>query len=483
VRPLRVAVWVLVGVLVATALVVADRRARPGPTAATGSAAAPGPRQPPPDGTCTGGRAAPDPDRPVVELRFSLADDRRTVTGTERVVFTPDLAVDELVFRLVANGPTSAEAGSRLTVDAVRGPGSGSSAYEAAGAETPGGLYVVPLREVLAAGEPVEVELDFTLRLGEAGFERFGTADEVSWWASGAPLLAWEPGVGWARDPFVGLMGETSSSPVADTSVTVEAPADLTVLMTGDQQPPSEPRDGRRSWTSREPRARDVSVAVGEFATAETDVGGVRVTTGVLPGDGGAAEAEQLLEDTAGAIEALTGRLGSFPYETLTVPLLGEYGGGIEYPSSILMADTDGTVLVHEVAHMWFYGMVGDSQYRDPWLDEAFASYAESVMDEPDPERVQALLARAGDVGASMGAFPDDRSYVTAVYGKGAAMLVSARQAAGAEAFDAALRCYVDGQAWTTATPADVARALADLPAALDVLLTAGALDAGDLAG
>ncbi|MCW2697742.1 MAG: hypothetical protein JWR62_2827, partial [Modestobacter sp.] len=38
-RPLRVAVWVLVGVLVATALVVADRRALPGPTAATGSAA------------------------------------------------------------------------------------------------------------------------------------------------------------------------------------------------------------------------------------------------------------------------------------------------------------------------------------------------------------------------------------------------------------------------------------------------------------
>ena len=38
-------------------------------------------------------------------------------------------------------------------------------------------------------------------------------------------------------------------------------------------------------------------------------------------------------------------------------------------------------MLVHEVAHMWFYGMVGNSQFRDPWLDEAFASWAESVVD------------------------------------------------------------------------------------------------------
>ncbi len=42
---------------------------------------------------------------------------------------------------------------------------------------------------------------------------------------------------------------------------------------------------------------------------------------------------------------------------------------------------------------------------------------------------------------------------------------------------DAALRCYVDADAWTIATPDDVARTLQDLPAALDVLTAAGALD------
>ena len=60
-------------------------------------------------------------------------------------------------------------------------------------------------------------------------------------------------------------------------------------------------------------------------------------------------------------------------------------------------------------------------------------------------------------------------------------MLLTARERAGADAFDAALRCYVDAQAWQIATPADVATALADLPAALDVLEQAGALDPEDL--
>ncbi|MCZ2827968.1 M1 family aminopeptidase [Modestobacter sp. VKM Ac-2986] len=415
----------------------------------------------------------------MVDLAFSLAEDRRTVTGTETVVLTPDLPTDELVFRLVPNGPDSTARGDELTVDAVRGDDVTGGGYEDAGAAAPGGRYVVTLDHTLTAGESTEVALDFTLRLGGGGFERLGTAPDVSWWASGAPLLAWEPGVGWARDPFTALTGETASSPVADTTVSVDAPADLTVLMTGDQAEPTRERAGRRTWTSREPVARDVSVAVGAFTTAETDVDGVRVTTGVLPGAG--RDPARLARETATAVEALAERFGPFPYATLTVPWLPDLGGGIEYPSSVLLASTDEQVLVHEVAHMWFYGMVGNSQFRDPWLDEAFASYAESVTRQPPPARVARDLAAEGDVGGSMADFADDRAYVRAVYAKGGAMLLTARERAGADAFDAALRCHVDAAAWTTATPADVAAALADLPAALAVLQEAGALDPEDL--
>ena len=104
------------------------------------------------------------------------------------------------------NGPDSAAAGNRLTVDAVRGDDVAGGGYEApAGAAAPGGLYVVRLRTRLDAGAHHEVTLAFTLTLGRAASTGSATGPTgVSWWASGAPLLAWEPGVGWARTPSSG---------------------------------------------------------------------------------------------------------------------------------------------------------------------------------------------------------------------------------------------------------------------------------------
>jgi hypothetical protein len=442
-------------------------------TVAEDAAGAPPAAEPSEPGGCPTERAAPDPDRPVVDLRFTLDDDLTTITGTERVTFTPDRPTDELVFRLVPNSPDSGS--NELTVEAARGDDVADSGYEKADAERPGGLYVVQLSGELAAGDSTDVELHFTLRLGGSTFDRVGRDDGVSWWASGAPLLAWEPGVGWAKDPFVGLLGETAVSPAADTTITVTAPEDLTVLMTGDQAEPSAPSGGRRSWTSTEPVARDVAVAVGEFDVAETETDdGVRVVAGSLEDE---RDADGLADDTVAAIGDLEEFLGPFPYATLTVIGLPDYGGGIEYPSAILEASRSDVVLVHEVAHMWFYGMVGNSQFRDPWLDEAFATWAESVAHGGATFDAGGALTLPEDVGQPMDAWPDPATYFDTVYGKGAAALLEAQAQAGEDEFDAAVRCYVDAAAWSIATPDDVATALEDLPEATDVLVDAGALD------
>jgi hypothetical protein len=203
------------------------------------------------------------------------------------------------------------------------------------------------------------------------------------------------------------------------------------------------------------------------------------VTVGVVPGSD--LDVARLLDWTTGAITRLERSFGAFPYRTLTVPYLGEYGGGIEYPSSIQLAAANRPVLVHEVAHMWFYGMVGDDQYRDPWLDEAFATYAEGLVDPPPPAHLQQALRSPGAVGAAIGDFHDTRDYFRVVYGKGQAALLTARQKAGPAAFDAAVRCYMNADAWRIATPADVGAALAGLPAAVRVLEDAGALHPGDV--
>jgi aminopeptidase N len=55
-------------------------------------------------------------------------------------------------------------------------------------------------------------------------------------------------------------------------------------------------------------------------------------------------------------------------------------------------------------------------------------------------------------------------------------MLAEASRRAGAEAFEKAIRCYVNANAWRIAEPADLSSALAGLPEALAVMRRAGAL-------
>ena len=82
---------------------------------------------------------------------------------------------------------------------------------------------------------------------------------------------------------------------------------------------------------------------------------------------------------------------GSYPYSTLSIvvpPEGGSGAGGMEYPTLITAwaADEDDPsfelerVLVHEIGHQYFYGMVASNEFEEAWLDEGFTSYAEDKL-------------------------------------------------------------------------------------------------------
>lgn len=450
-----------------------DARGQTGAPTATTSPGEPAPPQSGGSAACPASYAPPDPKRPRGTLTFDLAEDLTTVRGTEKITFTPDLPVRELVFRLTANTGPSVSAGNRIDVTSARAdPAGGAYRVEPGGAasSTQGGLLVVPLGREVPAGQQVSAEIGFTLTLGRQAFDRFGRLQSYAWWGSGQPLLAWERGVGWHREPMLRFTAESATSEAAQVDLTVTAPAAYTVLSSGTQDPPAAAGAGRRRWHAVADRARDVSVAVGPFTVAERSVAGTRVVVGTPQGSPPAA----LLAEAERAVRELSRRLGPPPFPVINLARLPLGGGGIEYPGSILMLDDSRLVTVHEVAHQWFYAMVGNSQARDPWLDEAFASWAEATVDGTADDGALRLPGRVGDSTTSYG--DDESSYYTTVYAKGAAAISAARQAAGAARFDAAVRCYVNANAWRIARPADLQGALAELPAAVRVLQEAGAL-------
>jgi acyl dehydratase len=367
--------------------------------------------------------------------------------------------------------------GNRIDVTSARADhGAGAPTYTRAGAAaaTQGGLLHIPFTGPVRAGTTVTADLAFTVTLGAESFDRFGRtgdgAGRYAWFGSAQPLLAWQRGFGWHGEDLAGFTAESATSEAMDTDLTVTAPAAATVIMSGDPVTPA-PIGGTRTWHSVVATARDVSVAVGHFQLSDTVVGQTRLRIGAFS----AAARDALVPRFTRAITQLSKRFGPFPFPSLSVARVPVSGGGIEYPSSILMLDGSRLVSVHETAHQWFYAMVGDSQALHPWLDEAFAQYAEELVnhDAPNDNAINA----PGAVDASTESYGQDvNGYYFTTYNKGAAALLAARQAAGPARWDRALRCYVAANAWRIAVPADFAAAIKRLPAGVAVLRRAGAL-------
>jgi hypothetical protein len=367
-----------VGLALILAACSSGRSGRRQTTAGTTTTAAPGTTGLPQGGAASGAARcplgplpAPEADRPSYRLRIDLQPQRRLVTGELRVRFTPDVATDRLVFRLWPNNQRFQRAGAKLETDAPVDPDGRELVNSHPDPTT---LEVRPLRG-LRAGQSIEVNLPWRLRLPSSSIpDRISAQAGTLRLGSFFPLLAWQPGVGWATDPPASGLGETSTSPVADFDVTVTAPSGLDVLATGTA-------DGRGHW--RATAVRDFALSAGHFRTA-TGVARapnpVRVTVGVdstLPD-----RPADYLRIAVRSLEDYSRRFAPYPWPTLTMGITPNLPGGIEYPTHIMQGPgTAAGITPHEVGHMWFYSLVGNDQARDPWLDEGLATYAEARFD------------------------------------------------------------------------------------------------------
>lgn len=424
--------------------------------------------------------------RPVVDLAFDVAPDLRTVTGRESVVFTPDLRVCELVFRAWPNKPTMSRSGSALVVtDATVDGQPVVPRVEHAGAPpgAPGTLVELPLAPCVEPGRSVRAELGFRLTIGVNANERVGssTATDTAWFGSGYPLLAWVREVGWARDPAVSMYGETATSEVfalRDLAVTV--PADMAVTGAGTATGTSPgPRPGTVTHYFTAPAVRDVTVGVGAYEILERDLGDVLLHL-ATPTAGSRTQPGEWAERIADAIDELTPMFGPFPYRELWVTITPGQGDGTEFAGAIQFSDgrAGPALITHELAHQWFYALVGNNQASDPWLDESLATYGEVRVTDYEPQvrragdRVLARVRQPMSWWAQHGGFDE---YVHTVYYHGAALLLEARDRAGADPFDEALRNYLAANAHAVASPDDFVAAFRDLPEAYAVLTESGA--------
>jgi hypothetical protein len=416
-------------------------------------------------GRCRARRVAPPEAVPRYDMSIEVDPSGGAVAGTSEVTFVADRPTRRLVFRLWPNGPRLAREGTELVVsDASLRTG------EAAVVRPDPTTLAFELADRLPAGRPATAHLEWRLDLPGPILDRISQNGDSIRLGSFFPILSWEGERGWATDPPTTGLAESSTSPTADFEVTVTAPPHLDVIATGAETAASR-------WTAR--RVRDFAVAVGEFETVHRTVSAPRpvdVTVGVA----GGVEADPVAFADAieRALRGLSRRYGAYPWPSFSMAVMPDLGSaGIEYPSMVFQGeDSLENATTHEVAHSWFYGLVGNNQARDPWLDEGVTSWAQAREDHTLghfralrlPEDVR------GEMGRSM-TYWDERQghYYEGVYVQG----VKALDALGdAQEADCALKRYVAANAYGVATTDDLLDALeAEFPRAERVLRRFGA--------
>ena len=163
-----------------------------------------------------------------------------------------------------------------------------------------------------------------------------------------------------------------------------------------------------------------------------------------------------------------------YPYPVINVVEL-DYNDGQEYDGLCFLSSNfyeayDGgsqnnlvTIGAHEMIHNWWFGLVGNDQALEPWLDEAMALYSERIFFEyTNPGLVDwwwqfrvNYFGPNGWVDTNIYDGVSFRDYTNAVYLNGATFLEDLRVRIGDQAFFAFLKDYAAQMSGRRATADD----------------------------
>jgi len=393
-----------------------------------------------------------------IEIQVSLDPShvRASLDGLARITYThlDENPLDDLVLMLWPND-------QQYNAEMVTGPVQIDGQWGASYVELGGLVLRIPLSEEITLGEKVQVDVPFTIETQGSirdQRKRFGITNGVLVAPTFYPLIPRLVDGEWqAEIPPVG--GDTTNSDVAFFDVTITAPEEFEIVTSGvevDRQ--LEGKDQQRVRYVTGPM-RDFALALGSLERIYRVVNGVQLNVWVLPDH--IPSGERLANAATMQMQYLNEIVGPYPYAELDILDTPCAFGGIEYPGLIYICSlAEGYFIdtaVHEVAHQWFYGLIGNDQIREPWLDESAATYWQALYYENavGEDRAAGQLVqyrswvsnpeqRNAPIGLGIGDYPSSGDYYTIVYYKGAVFYDALRDQLGDERFFEFLRTYFE---------------------------------------
>jgi aminopeptidase N len=334
------------------------------------------------------------------------------------------------------------------------------------------GLMRIPLSRSLDPGQSVIFHVEFSVTVptlgGDFYYGIFGYNDSILSLAQAYPTILVYNDQGW-NNQSPDLDGDPLFSDISFYLVSIDAPADL-MLVTSGVEVNREETTGRQRVLFADGPARDFYLAASQDFVKQSEKAGEITYNSYSPASMG-QYAKSALKVAEAAIDDFSQRYAPYPYTEFDIVPIVTSAGGVEFPGMTAVAKnvfSEGSyldvVVIHEVAHQWFYNLVGNETQQQPWLDESLAQFltcqyfldhygtqAEQTCQNEMQANWNSIADRKIPIGKPVSAYSSEE-YIAIVYGRGPFFFLALRQQIGQTAFDSLMHDYTTSFAWDIAT-------------------------------
>lgn len=241
----------------------------------------------------------------------------------------------------------------------------------------------IKLQEPLKRGKSTEIYLEYKVKLPTTE-DRFGYHDKGINLGDWYPIACVYDSKGWNLDPYYKL-GDPFYSETSNYNVSITTPKEIIVAASGNIV--SEEVKGDKKIYNIEARLiRDFAwVASSDFIIKEKIVDDTVIK--VYSVKDNKRLIDESLDIGEKSISTFNKIFGKYPYGQYSI-VITRFPSGMEYPGIVFISDeyfgkstldTLTRVIVHETGHQWWYGLVGNNQIDEAWLDESLATYSEVI--------------------------------------------------------------------------------------------------------
>ncbi len=337
------------------------------------------------------------------EIDLKLDDGNRILSGKEKVTYfnKSDKEMKDIYFHVYPNAFSKDEAVPVMFNDSSYAYPNGFNPsyieilnvsmegkkikYSISGVDST--TLKLELKKPIRSDEYVKILIDFQLKIPDAR-DRIGYYEGLYLFGNWYPIAAVYDNTGWNLDPFYDI-GDPFYSDSSNYQVKITLPDKYIIASTGNIIS-EKIEEGKRIISIEAQSVRDFAwAASSKFKIYNKNVDGINIKGYFLNSD--RERINNAMSTVENTFKTFNEQFGKYPYESYSI-VETHFPSGMEYPELAFIPNTyfNGSksilglegVIVHETAHQWWYGVIGNNEIDDAWLDEGLATYSKVIYFE-----------------------------------------------------------------------------------------------------